>query len=113
MLSRIRWAVLVPTLVGAATPAANGFNTEDEALAWKANPVDRAEKLAKTTIPLFVVTGDADEVVPKDENIDPLIAAWQQAGGPLQVVVKPGIGHKHGLDDPEPLVEFLIKHSTP
>lgn len=93
--------------------AAYGFETEDEALAWRANPVDHAEKLANTKLPLFVVTGDADEVVPKEENIDPLIAAWKQAGGPLEVVVKPGVGHKHGLDDPAPLIEFLFKYSTP
>jgi len=27
------------------------------------------------------------------------------------VVIKPGIGHKHGLDDPQPLIDFVLKYS--
>ena len=87
------------------------FESDQRALQWTRNPIDQADKLAKTGIPLFVVTGDADDIVPMQENIEPLIEAWKRHKSPLEVVIKPGIGHKHGLDDPQPLIDFLLKHS--
>jgi pimeloyl-ACP methyl ester carboxylesterase len=90
---------------------AYGFKSDEEAEAWTGNPLDHRDELANTKLPLFVVTGDADDVVPMEENILPIVVSWKKVKAPLQVVVKPGIGHKHGLEDPEPLIEFVRKYS--
>jgi len=87
------------------------FKNDSQAVAWKKNPRDRACELANTNLPLFVVTGDADDIVPMEENILPLIEAWKQRKAPLKIVIKPGVGHKHGLDDPQPLLDFVKTHS--
>ena len=42
--------------------------TEQQALEYKLNPVDNLEGLAKAKVPLLHVCGDADDVVPIDEN---------------------------------------------
>ena len=34
-------------------------------------------------------------------------------GGTVELIHKPGIGHHpHGLDDPAPVVEFVIRHAS-
>lgn len=88
------------------------FENDEQALAWKGNPLDQAKELANTKLPLFVVTGDADDVVPMEENVIPIVDVWKKTNAPLKVVIKPGIGHKHGLDDATPLIEFVKKHSA-
>jgi pimeloyl-ACP methyl ester carboxylesterase len=87
------------------------FENDQQAVDWDGNPLDQADALANTKLPLFVVTGDADDIVPMEENVIPIVNAWKKAEGPLEVVIKPGIGHKHGLDDPQPLIKFVLKHS--
>lgn len=96
------------TLLGAY-----GFESDDAALAWKENPLDQKEELANTRLPLFVITGDADEVVPMEENVMPIVESWKKAKAPLELIIKPGIGHKHGLGDSELLIQFVLNHSKP
>jgi pimeloyl-ACP methyl ester carboxylesterase/lysophospholipase L1-like esterase len=89
---------------------AYGFKSEDEALAWKMNPVDRLEPLAKAGVPVFAVIGDADEVVPVSENIDRVEKRYRELGGPIEVIRKPGgKHHPHSLKDPAPIVDFAVK----
>jgi hypothetical protein len=42
---------------------------------------------------------------------------WEQRykalGGSIQVIVKRGVGHVHGLDDPMPIIESLVAHRPP
>jgi pimeloyl-ACP methyl ester carboxylesterase len=87
------------------------FESDQQAMDWMGNPINQAKQLANTKLPLFVVTGDADDIVPMEENIIPIITAWKKTNAPLEVVIKPGIGHKHGLDDPQPLIDFVLKYS--
>ena len=56
------------------------------------------------------VVGDADEVVPVDENTAIFESKIKVAGGNIQVIHKPGIGHHpHSLPDPQPIVNFILK----
>ena len=86
--------------------------TEDEALAYAKNPVDNLAPLAKAGIPLLHVCGDADDVVPIDENTRLVETRYKELGGEIVVIAKPGIGHHpHSLSDPAPIVEFVLKHT--
>ncbi len=86
--------------------------TEQQALDYKLNPIDNLEPLAKAKIPLLHICGDADDVVPPAENTQLLEKRYLALGGPIQVIVKPGVGHHpHSLKDPAQIVEFVLKHS--
>ena len=90
-----------------------GFKDEAEALAYKGNPVDVLAPIAKAGVALIHVVGDADDVVPPDENTAVIEARYKALGGTMTVIHKPGIGHHpHGVDDPAPVVEFILKHGV-
>jgi pimeloyl-ACP methyl ester carboxylesterase len=90
-----------------------GFKSEAEAMSYKLNPVDNLTSLAKCKVPLLHVYGDADDVVPWDENTGLIADRYQALGGEIVLINKPGVGHHpHGLDDPTPIVEFIVKHCS-
>jgi len=87
-----------------------GFASEAEALAYDRNPVDNLAPLARARVPLLHICGDADEVVPYAENTVLLKERYEKLGGTIQVIVKPGLKHHpHGLDDPTPAVDAILK----
>ncbi len=89
------------------------FQSEAQALAYDKNPVDNLAPLAKAGVPLLHVYGDADDVVPWEENTGVIAARYRQLGGSITLIGKPGIGHHpHGLDDSTPIVEFILKHAA-
>lgn len=93
--------------------AAYGFADEAEALAWRGNPVNTLEPLAAAGIALVHVVGDDDEVVPPAENAVVVADRYAKLGGTIEVIRKPGCGHHpHGLDDPAPIVAFLLRHAA-
>jgi pimeloyl-ACP methyl ester carboxylesterase len=76
-----------------------GFGSEEEALAAKVNPVDNLAPLAKRKVPLLHVYGDADDVVPADENTLVLAERYRALGGPIELIAKAGVGHHpHGFE---------------
>ncbi|RLS32362.1 MAG: alpha/beta hydrolase [Planctomycetota bacterium] len=90
-----------------------GFANDAAALAWQGNPVDTLAPLAEAGVALVHVVGDADDVVPPDENALLINARYRALGGTVELIHKPGIGHHpHGLDDPTPVVEFIVRHTT-
>lgn len=90
-----------------------GFANDAEALAYNKNPIDSLAPLAAAKVPLLHVFGDADDVVPWEENTGILATRYRQLGGSILLIQKPGIGHHpHGLDDPAPIVEFIEQHAS-
>lgn len=86
-----------------------GFASEDEALSWRGNPLDQVEAIVREGIPLVHVYGDADEVVPWDENTGAMIERVQTLGGSIQTFLKPGaLHHPHGPENPEELADWVI-----
>ena len=86
--------------------------TESEALAYDGNPIDNLKPLADAGIPLIHVVGDADNVVPVSENTAIIEARYKALGGEIVVISKAGVGHHpHGLTDPTPIVDFVLKHA--
>ena len=89
---------------------AYGFQSEAEAMAFRGNPVDQAERLAQLQIPLLHVSGLADVVVPYAENTGLLAERIKSRGGTIQTINKEGIGHHpHSLEDPTPIVNFILE----
>lgn len=88
-----------------------GFADDAAAVAYDKNPVDNLLPLAKAKVPLLHVYGDADDVVPWKENTGLIAERYPKLGGEIVLIPKPGVGHHpHGLDDPTPIVEFIVKH---
>jgi len=84
--------------------------TEETAKTFDLNPLDRTEELAKTGIPVIIVAGGADETVPYEENGELFVKRFRAAGGVIEEYVKPECGHHpHSLEDPRPIVEFLVR----
>jgi fermentation-respiration switch protein FrsA (DUF1100 family) len=89
-----------------------GFASETAALEYPNNPVDRLAPLAEAKIPLVHVVGDADEVVPFAENTAVIEERYKKLGGEVLVLHKVDMGHHpHGLQDPTPVVDFILKHT--
>ena len=87
-----------------------GFQTEAEAMGYAGNPVDTLEPLAKAGVPLLHVYGDADEVVPWEENTGVVAERYRKLGGTITLIGKPGVGHHpHGLEDSSPIVDFILR----
>ncbi|NLX54265.1 MAG: alpha/beta hydrolase [Planctomycetaceae bacterium] len=90
-----------------------GFADDAQALAYTGNPVDNLAPLAQANVPLLHVYGDADEVVPWDENTGIVAQRYRQLGGHITLIAKPGVGHHpHGLEDCTPIVEFIATHAS-
>ncbi|MFM7056790.1 MAG: alpha/beta hydrolase family protein [Planctomycetota bacterium] len=90
--------------------AVYGVTTEEDLLKRALNPADRLQSLAKARIPILHVSGDADEIVPLKENTGLIQERYRQLGGSMQVIIKPGAGHVHGLEDSTPIIEFIDEH---
>ncbi|MFA6176089.1 MAG: alpha/beta hydrolase [Phycisphaerae bacterium] len=89
-----------------------GFNSEQEALAWPTNPVDNLAPIVKAGIPLVHVYGDADEVVPWEENTQVMAKRAAALGARIQLYRKPGCRHHpHGPDDPVVLADWILANT--
>ncbi|MBN8708744.1 MAG: hypothetical protein BGO12_13945 [Verrucomicrobia bacterium 61-8] len=85
------------------------FASEDEALSWRGNPLDQVETIVRAGIPLVHVYGDADEVVPWEENTGAMAGRVQALGGSIQTFCKPGaLHHPHGPESPAELADWVI-----
>jgi pimeloyl-ACP methyl ester carboxylesterase len=85
---------------------------EDEAMAYRGNPIDRLAPIAAAGIPVIHVVGEADIDVPSCENTDVLEARYLALGGPMTVIRKPDCAHHpHSLQEPAPVVEFILRHT--
>ena len=66
--------------------------------------------IAAAKIPVALVVGTADSVVPPKENAEPLAANYEKLGGKVKVWRKPGLNHHpHGLHPPDELAAFLVE----
>lgn len=83
----------------------------DGMLNFRNQPIDQAHAIIEHNIPVILVSGDADYVVPYHENGKALKEYLLAHGGNYTEVIKPGGDHHpHGLEDPTPIVEFTEKY---
>jgi len=86
---------------------------ENSVLEFDGIPINTAINVAKAKIPVIHVYGDADKVVPYEENTMLLARNYKEAGGKIVLIVKQGVGHNpHSLEDPKPIIDFILKNTT-
>lgn len=98
--------------------AAPAFGLSPAELAQRAgelNPIERISTLAKAGIPIALIHGDADTVVPLGPNSQRVVDQYAAAGarGLTQLIVLPGQGHSfyEPYFHSTPLVEFAIRQA--
>ena len=89
---------------------------EDLAAAIKQhNPIEKVGTLAKAKIPIFIIHGDIDNVVPLKQNAARLVEIYNafNAQGLVELEVVKGQGHNffEGFFTSQKLVDFTIKQS--
>ena len=85
---------------------------ENSVMEFEGIPIYNAIKVAKANIPVIHVCGDADKVVPYEENTIILARNFKEAGGDIELIVKKGVGHHpHSLKDPTPILDFILKNT--
>ncbi len=99
--------------------AAGSYGLSEEELVKKLdelNPIRRADILAKANIPVFIIHGIDDKVVPLKENSATLASVYNQnkAGNLIEIIKIPGQGHSFwpGFFHCQELVDFLIEKAT-
>ncbi|MBQ9112160.1 MAG: alpha/beta hydrolase [Clostridia bacterium] len=106
-----------PCGVGAATRdlyaefvRATGMTVSD-LINYRNHPIDHAGELIDAGIPVFLVCGDSDTVVPYVENGKELARIYRERGGVIEEIIKPGCDHHpHGLEDNTPIRLFVEKY---
>lgn len=82
-------------------------------LSYRDHPIDNMHVLLENRLPIILVSGDSDTVVPYNENGALLEKYYKENGGVIDVYIKKGGDHHpHGLPDCAPIVEFLEKYSN-
>lgn len=85
--------------------------TDENALEFRGNPLDKMPQLLKAGIRIMLVAGAVDSVVPYQENGANLVRYYEENGGQIKVIVKPDCDHHpHSLEDPAPIVEYIEKN---
>ncbi len=85
--------------------------TPETAAAFDGNPLDSLGPVAEAGIPILLIAGDADEVVPFAENGARLERRYPELGGFVETVLKPGVAHHpHSLEDPAPIAAFVERN---
>ena len=78
---------------------------------YREHPVDKLPCLLENKLPVILVYGKDDIVVPYDENGTILEQSYLENGGVLKVIGKEGCGHHpHGLEDNSQIIEFILEH---
>jgi len=91
---------------------ATGMNLS-ELISFREHPIDKMHLLLENKIPVMLVYGDSDEIVPYHENGALLEKYYKENGGTIVAIGKRGCGHHpHGLEDNTPLIEFAQKYCT-
>jgi hypothetical protein len=88
------------------------FATDEEAQAKSLRAIDGLEPAIKAGVFLISCHGTADTVVPFVDNAQPVVDLWEKHGGKFKVFPKEGGDHHpHGLPNPKPLIEVLVKEA--
>jgi len=79
------------------------------------NPIDNLQGLLTNKIPIFIVHGNADTLVPYEENGALLKQRYEAGGGTASVKIIDGEGHKvsPSFFECQELLDFIVKQAAP
>lgn len=84
-----------------------GLN-EETLLAFKGNPIDNLSEFFALDIPLMIVAGMVDSVVPYKDNAGKLLEYCKRNDVSITDIIKPLCDHHpHSLEDVSPIVQFI------
>lgn len=84
---------------------------EKAVINFQGNPLNKIEAVAKAGIPIIMVAGDKDDIVPFEENGGELVRLYKEWHGKLKLILKPGVGHHpHSLERPDEIVKFILEN---
>lgn len=84
--------------------------TEQSFEDFKDSPTDNLEKFYKNGIPILMVAGDSDLVVPFCDNGQLLVDYYNKQGKIVPLYLKKDCGHHpHSLEDVSPILDFICK----
>lgn len=85
--------------------------TVSDMINYRNHPIDRVDEIIAARIPVALVCGGSDTVVPYSENGAHFAQKYRCAGLPFLEITKPECAHHpHGLEDNTPLIEFVTKY---
>jgi sialidase-1 len=92
--------------------------TEEQAMAYKDNPIDNLEGLASFRVPVLHTIGLNDKLVPPDENTYLFAKNYIALGGPvsIQPITQGPVelqGHHVKIDRPDYYADFIYSNSYP
>ena len=130
-LFSLRWAAEHPETVGAVyldapacdlafclqedgmreNMAAYGVGTVDDLRAHPLSPLNHVRPIADAKLPILCIRSGQDQSVIPETNIDIFQERLCAAGGDITIIRRDYYGHHpHGLDDPQPLVDFILQN---
>ena len=78
---------------------------------YRNHPIDHKYELTRAKIPVVMVYGDSDKIVPYSENGRYLEDHYLSVGADILAIGKKGCDHHpHGLEDPQPIIDFIEKY---
>ena len=85
------------------------YSLNSETLAtFNDNPIDNLAEFFSYGIPVLLVAGDSDEIVPFEENSKIMLDYALDHGINIKYIIKPGCKHHpHSLNDVSPIIEFV------
>lgn len=97
-------------------PAAGAYQMTAEELEGKIrehNPIDRLAPLAQAKVPIRLIHGDNDKVVPLEANSGELVKRYKALGGEAEVEIISGGGHdmNRAWFESQALTDFIITHA--
>ena len=77
------------------------------------SPVNNYQPMIDAGIPLLLLLGLNDDILPVENNGGLLAERWKESGGKIEVISRPSWGHHpHGLDNPlGKIVRFILLHT--
>ena len=85
--------------------------TLSELICYREHPIDKIPLLAAHDIPVLLIYGEDDDIVPFCENGKWLADYYAAQGRAIELIGKKNCGHHpHGLDDATPIVNFMLKY---
>lgn len=88
------------------------YNLSEETLPiFRGSPNDNLTEFGALGLPLLLVAGGADTVVPFAENSKVLLDNFASRGLPVEFYFKPECGHHpHSLEDVTPILDFVARN---